>query len=221
LIVVCAIIVILAAPILTGVKGFRKKQMLSVARAELAQIETALTDYRARYGSYPQDNPNSVVVNPLFFELAGTVFDPTVERYVTLDRSAQIRRVDLGLATVYGGSLPTISAFINTGETAKGDDETAGPKNFLTTFRATQLAPINPSVAPLADIKIIVSSIRWPVGVTPYPVPGNPDVNPWRYNSSNPTNNPNSYDLWIDLPFGGKFYRVSNWSNKEQSVTYP
>ena len=30
------------------------------------------------------------------------------------------------------------------------------------------------------------------------------DLNPWRYNSSNPTNNPGSYDLWIQLVIARK-----------------
>jgi hypothetical protein len=47
---------------------------------------------------------------------------------------------------------------------------------------------------------------------------GGPDdaftPNPFRYNSVNPTNNPNSYDLWIDLVISGKPYRIGNWTAK-------
>jgi hypothetical protein len=45
---------------------------------------------------------------------------------------------------------------------------------------------------------------------------GLPDVNPWRYNSSSPTNNPGSYDLWIQLAFGGKTNLICNWSKQVQ-----
>jgi hypothetical protein len=41
-------------------------------------------------------------------------------------------------------------------------------------------------------------------------------VNPWRYNSSNPTNNPGSYDLWIQLSIGGTKYLICNWSSQPQ-----
>jgi hypothetical protein len=37
-------------------------------------------------------------------------------------------------------------------------------------------------------------------------------LNPWRYNSSHPTNNTGGYDLWVDLVIRGKTNRVCNWS---------
>ena len=43
-------------------------------------------------------------------------------------------------------------------------------------------------------------------------------INPYRYNSSSPTNNPRSYDLWIDVLIGGKINRISNWS--EQPIVF-
>jgi type II secretory pathway pseudopilin PulG len=52
-------------------------------------------------------------------------------------------------------------------------------------------------------------------------VPGKPgayqliyayDKVPWRYNSTNPTNNPGSFDLWVELDIGGKKVTVGNWS---------
>ena len=46
-------------------------------------------------------------------------------------------------------------------------------------------------------------------------------INPWRYNSSNPTNNVNSYDLWVDIIMKGKTNRYSNWSTKPQIVGAP
>jgi hypothetical protein len=41
-------------------------------------------------------------------------------------------------------------------------------------------------------------------------------VNPWRYNSSNPTNNPGSYDLWVQLSIAGKTNLICNWSKQVQ-----
>jgi hypothetical protein len=43
-------------------------------------------------------------------------------------------------------------------------------------------------------------------------------VNPFSYNSVNPTHNPNSYDLWVDLVIGGKTNRISNWSKQYQII---
>ena len=43
-------------------------------------------------------------------------------------------------------------------------------------------------------------------------------VSPMNYVSTSPTNNPDSYDLWIDITYGGsgKNNRISNWSKDPQ-----
>jgi hypothetical protein len=41
-------------------------------------------------------------------------------------------------------------------------------------------------------------------------------INPWHYNYSHPTNNTGSYDLWMDVKYGGKTNRISNWSKDPQ-----
>ena len=45
-----------------------------------------------------------------------------------------------------------------------------------------------------------------------YFVPAN--GNRWNYVSSNPTNNPNSFDLWVDVVVSGKIIRICNWSKE-------
>jgi hypothetical protein len=42
-------------------------------------------------------------------------------------------------------------------------------------------------------------------------------LNPFRYHVPG-TNNPNSYDLWVDLVIGGKTNRISNWSKTYQII---
>ena len=42
------------------------------------------------------------------------------------------------------------------------------------------------------------------------PLPG---INTWRYVSTNPTNNPNGYDLWAEIVISGKTYIIGNWKN--------
>src|SRR5208283_1533263 len=37
-------------------------------------------------------------------------------------------------------------------------------------------------------------------------------ISPWSYVSTNPTNNANTYDLWMDVYYSGKTNRISNWS---------
>jgi hypothetical protein len=44
----------------------------------------------------------------------------------------------------------------------------------------------------------------------PFPTPYH-TVNPWRYVSTNPTNNPNSFDLWAEVPLGREIKIIGNW----------
>lgn len=66
---------------------------------------------------------------------------------------------------------------------------------------------------------IIISALGGP-NPAYHPLGGNSTANPWRYNSVNPANNPQSYDLWLDLAIGktNRLTRISNWN--KQVVTY-
>ncbi len=77
------------------------------------------------------------------------------------------------------------------------------------------------SVAGYPMLKLLACSIPGPYNVvTPASiVPAN--ANPFRYNSSNPTNNPNSYDLWVDIVISGKTNRINNWSSEPIIVGTP
>ncbi|MCX8092101.1 MAG: hypothetical protein N3I86_14405, partial [Verrucomicrobiae bacterium] len=68
-----------------------------------------------------------------------------------------------------------------------------------------------------SEVALLVCSIPWPEehGVL---IAGHPRLNPWRYNSSHPTNNPGGYDLWVDLVLAGKTNRISNWSEQPQII---
>ena len=64
------------------------------ARAELAQIETAIEAYKTKLGFYPPDNPLSPpnwTINQLYYELLGTTITIGGQPgYQTLDGSARI-----------------------------------------------------------------------------------------------------------------------------------
>ncbi|HEY2328908.1 MAG TPA: prepilin-type N-terminal cleavage/methylation domain-containing protein, partial [Verrucomicrobiae bacterium] len=80
LLVVISIIGVLAGltiPVLASVKATQKKK---VARGELEYLETALENYKAKYGAYPPSNQNGNYTLPvtnsllpqLYYELSGT-----------------------------------------------------------------------------------------------------------------------------------------------------
>src|SRR5439155_1461983 len=59
--------------------------------------------------------------------------------------------------------------------------------------------------------EVLVVSVPSPLdrGDQPSPVRG---LNPWRYVSTQPTNNPATFDLWAEYVEGGKVKIICNWS---------
>jgi prepilin-type N-terminal cleavage/methylation domain-containing protein len=199
LLVVISIMGILAAftiPVLTGVK---RTQYRNTARAELEQIATALERYKAAYGAYPPGNPANPLVNQLYFELSGTTNDG--KYYTTLDGTAQI---NVGSVGHFG-----VGGFVNCNSTNKASaEDSQSAKNFLPGLKANRIGTNS------AGDTLLLTSVRGP-DVSYQPI-GAPDVNPFRYNSANPANNPNSYDLWVQLVIAGKTNLICNWTKQVQ-----
>ena len=210
LLVVIAVIAILAALLFPAMTGIKKGQKIKLAQTELAQLETAIEAYKAKRGVYPPDNPNSPLRNPLFFELKGTLRSGTGD-YTTLDGSGKILAGEFA-AIFFNAPSPTLAGFVNSSASAKGDDEKAAAQNYLTGLKPLQSGVVDklfPQIKTLSCSVQVEEPANFPLT--------NSDpagLNPWRYVSGHPTNNVNSYDLWVDLVIGGKNYRVSNWSNK-------
>jgi prepilin-type N-terminal cleavage/methylation domain-containing protein len=204
LLVVIAIIGLLAAMIFPITGAVNRAKIKELTRAELSQVETAIESYKAKYGFYPPDNPPNpapatpVYVHQLYYELLGTTNSGTA--FTTLDGSASIKISDVPLTFGTG-----IDGFVNT--TKGGGDEGALAKSFLKGLKPGQIGEL-PNGA-----KILVCSVPWPKDnpYQPTGVAGVPGLNPWRYVSSNPTNNASSFDLWADVIIGGKTNRISNW----------
>jgi prepilin-type N-terminal cleavage/methylation domain-containing protein len=208
LLVVIAIMGVLAALLFPVVGAVKKRQYINHTQAEMAQLETAIDRYKAAYGFYPPDNPGNPLINQLYFELVGTGYDPTKTPplYTTLDGSAQINTNQLG--TVFGSG---VGGFVNCTKSGAGEDSSAA-RNFLPDLRPNQ-AGTNGVYGPA--VKFLLGSVGGPSAQ--YQPLGQPDVNPWRYNSSNPTNNPGSYELWIQLVFApGQTNLICNWTKQVQ-----
>jgi prepilin-type N-terminal cleavage/methylation domain-containing protein len=208
LLVVIAIIGILAGLVLPIAGAVNKRKQISLAQTQLKDIESAIDGYKTKLGFYPPDNTNNFAVSPLYFELLGTTNDgvgkqPTV--WGTLDGSASIGTITVpDINATFG-----ISGFANTSTRAHSDDSGAAASTFLNNLTPNQIGLLNPTDS---KVKILVCAVNWPADKTPYPIPQNSVLNPWRYNSSHPTNNTSSYDLWVDIIIKGKTNRVSNWS---------
>lgn len=202
LLVVISIIGVLAALILPVANSVFRVKKINTAQAELQLIETALENYKAKYGVYPPSNPNSALINPLYYELSGVTNNNGT--YQTLDSAASVTTGNYLSQFNVGGVV----------NCSKGSaEDTAYAKDFLPGLKSTQVTTATNGGG--IFFSYLVTSV------------GGPDLN---YNSAgiggNPfryaypgTNNPNSYDLWVQLSIKSTSsapnkYLVCNWQQQ-------
>ena len=217
LLVVISIIAVLAALILPVAGQVKRQAILHNAQAEMSQIETAIERYKSAYGFYPPDSTvmmNNTPINQLYYELVGTtntVAPPANPVYQVLgDPSQQLIGGPGGqVSQVFG-----VNGFMNCNKFG-GDESASHAQDFLPDLKPRQMAEnLTNSIAPNVGFTMLVSSAGGPdPGYQPLNVQ---DANPWRYNSSNPTNNPGSYDLYIQLRIAGKTNLICNWTKQVQ-----
>jgi prepilin-type N-terminal cleavage/methylation domain-containing protein len=204
LLVVISVIGILAAMIFPALSAVDSAKKRSKARAELVQVESAIALYKTKLGTYPPDNPNNnAVSNALYFELVGSTNSNGT--FSTLDGSAQAGSVALNATFGVGGIANCAQG---------GGDEAHPAGKFLRGLKPSQSGEIVPG------IRLLLCSVPWQTDNN-YPLAGHPTWNPFRYNASHPTNNPTSFDLWVDILIRGKTNRICNWSDKPLIVGTP
>ena len=217
LLVVISIIAVLAALILPVAGQVKRQAILHNAQAEMSQIETAIERYKSAYGFYPPDSAvkmSNTPINQLYYELVGTTntaAPPANPDYEVLgDPSQQLTGGPGGqVSQVFG-----VSGFMNCNKYG-GDESAAHGQDFLPDLKPRQIAEyLTNSIAPNVGFTMLVSSAGGPDPA--YQPLGVQDANPWRYNSSNPTNNPGSYDLYIQLRIAGKTNLICNWTKQVQ-----
>jgi len=204
LLVVISIIGVLAGFTITVLKSAKAAQYKKVARGELEFLQTALENYKAKYGFYPPGNPNSAILPQLYYELAGTTYNNTAGIYTTLDGTYTNSAADVQNA--YGAS-----GFINC--TRGTGDEDVKAKNFLTGIRAQNIFyPLtNNTYGKNVPTTVLLTSVGGPDdGYKPLNGSG---LNPFRYVYPG-VNNPGSYDLWVQLVISGKTNLICNWSRQ-------
>jgi prepilin-type N-terminal cleavage/methylation domain-containing protein len=225
LLTVISIIAMLAAFTIPVLKGIKRQQYLRSAQAEMEQIETAIERYKAAYGFYPPDNPCDPRVNQLYFELLGTavITNGTVLTYQSLDDPT----IQIAIPTptqndfknVFGsdaGGNNCVNGFMNCTKPGAGED-TRPAQNFLPGLKPDQVTVFtNNFPGNQLPIKLLVVSVGGPDFAYSPLGTGAQGINPWRYNSSNPTNNPGAYDLWIQLSISGKTNLICNWNKQVQ-----
>jgi prepilin-type N-terminal cleavage/methylation domain-containing protein len=203
LLVVLAIIGVLVALIVPTISRISAMRAINKTKTELKEVESWIVEYKAKRGYYPPDNPGNPLTNQLYYELSGTVFTNGV--YRTLDGSAT---VDPTMLPGDFGASSTVHGFMNT--TKEPRDEGMAVQKFIKELNPGQVAELTSS------LRILVGSVGWDTSLSYQPVPKPPakqaGINPFGYISTNPTHNPESFDLWIDIYVQGKTNRICNWS---------
>ena len=223
MLVVIAIIGVLAALIFPVTRTSKNTRRKSVVNAELNQVQTAIESYNAKFGFYPPDNGVNPALNQLYFELSGTTHpnNTTNVVYTTLDGASAVNASDL--SNIFGAASG-ITGFMNSSVAGGGAEDTAPASRFVSALRPNQIGQlIINNGSPINGL--LVCSVGWSNPNTqPVPGPGSgalvkgaiDGLNPWRYISNNATNNPGSFDLWVDIIIDGKTNRISNWSTTPQ-----
>ena len=187
LLVVISIIGMLAALVTLGGISVINKSKIKSTQTQMQQIITAIESYKAHKGFYPPDNPKDLRTNVLYYELVG--MKGVSPDFTTLDGVDSIT-----LDSTMTNKL-SVSGFANFSSGVDSDDALTA-ENYFKGVGAKQAKYVG-------DVKLLVAGV---------PGPGDENPNPWFYNSSNPTNNPESYDLWAVIMVGKATNIICNWS---------
>lgn len=205
LLVVIAIIVVIAALLIPAGAAMVRKSIINRAMSERDQLETAIDAYKAKYGFYPPSNATgNALTNQLYYELLGTTMTNIGSGtfFETLDQASTISTNTMGSA--FG-----VTAFMNCSK--GGGDDSIPAQTFLAGLKPGEIASNG-------AWNIIVTAANSDLSYQPMPgvasLAGKP-ANPWRYVCPG-TNNPNSYDLWVQVFVGDKTNLICNWSKNPQ-----
>jgi prepilin-type N-terminal cleavage/methylation domain-containing protein len=215
LLVVIAIIGILAALIVGGSAIAITKARRASVEAQRDTLITAIESYHNAKGFYPPDNTlatttNSTYQNTLFYELTGMKYTPANTTFISPVSGESLTAMNL---TSYFGAGGILNSSADTNNP---------PQNFYVGLKANQHEIVNVGGAGAGagnSFTVLGINVSGPVNLAPTTAPGYL-INPWNYVVSHPTNNVDSFDLWMDVAWAGKTNRVSNWSKDPQVVSY-
>ena len=206
MLVVITIIAILAAVIVPLAGNIAAGQKLKRVQGEMAELETAIKSYESARGHNPPDNPRDFAVPPLFYELTGTVYSETGATPKIFRRIHGAEQITEASAKAAFG----VAGFVNSSyvQNPQSQDQIreSEVRDFLPDLKPAQYQQVNYAGQ---DVVVLGVPIDGPNDLS---ASDGRKINPWHYNLSNPTNNPSSYDLWMDVIIRGKTNRVCNWS---------
>lgn len=201
LLVVIAVIGVLAAMIFPAFAAIKKAATIKRIKGEMQYVESAINTYQANLKVFPSENKANPVLNPLYYELAGTKLVGSEYQPVS-----GVGNITLASMNSFFGA-GNVTGFINV--TRGSDDELKAAKNFLPGLRPAQyLEAFTNAVSAV----VLGTKEKGPVMLSD--ASGQNTINPWRYLSTSATNSSGGYDLWVDVLINGKTNRFSNWRDK-------
>jgi prepilin-type N-terminal cleavage/methylation domain-containing protein len=203
LLVVISIIGVIAG-LVTGLSGLAGQKMrLARVRTELNALVMAIDSYKAKYGFYPPDSgpetkwtldqTNHALVNPLYYELSGcSIVNNQFSEpfFLTQLSSAEV-------TTVFGRK-----GFVNA-STSRSEI-----RNFIPHVKTNHVLPVTIQGLGQKPAYLLAVPVRGPSNI--FDKSGR--MNFWHYKSTQPINNPGSYDLWTEIVVGKKTNMIGNWN---------
>jgi len=209
---VIAVIGLLAALVagLSTLAGTKSRQ--NRIKAELNLLVTAIENYYADFAHYPPDQvlrqqaPTDPLVdsvtNQLFYELSGVIVDNANQQFYTAGRTETI-------------TTATVKQFFGTdGFVNAQTDPKKSPRAYFQP-KSSQYAEISGPPPAGPDVEVLVVPVKWPLNRADPPT-GRKGINPWRYVSTQPTNNVSSFDLWAEWVERKDVKILSNWNPDPQ-----
>jgi len=210
MLVVISVIAILAALIFPVVASVKKQGILNRTRTEMEQIATALEGYKGKKGFYPPGNADTQnqALSSLYYELCGALYTNNPPQYFQVLRGSEvISATDLGTLFALSQPFGVLNSSYVSNPQNNTEVQAAEAQRFLGPLRAGQSLLVQQGPVQCSVLGVVQEGPLMFQGA----MGSGGKINPWRYDPAG-TNNPNGYDLWVDITIGSKNYRVSNWS---------
>lgn len=195
MLVVISIIAVIAGMVVGLAGGAARKNKIARVQTDLNKLVMAIENFKNKYGSYPPDNSTFTMsgnvtnyhtgTNQLFYELTGTTYNAKNDSFRSSMQGDELTAANI--ANVVGAR-----GFRNASEDIK-DTVNFLPNLALSQVKRTKIKNV--------DFSLLLVPVSLPGGAANY----------WHYRSTNPTNNPTSFDLWAVVVMGKQTNIIKNW----------
>lgn len=207
LLTVISIIGIIAAMTVGGIKSASAQRDRAAVEAQKAKIILALEDYKAKFGSYPPDNPVWASANPhwnpLAYELGGV--RRTNASAIEVNFQSEVNPSHTITNTA---ALPQLNSYFSlAGLVNASPNASVAGKSFLNlkggSGKTADYVLITNGVVGMPAVMLLKVAAEHPTLTE----------NVWRYRAYPATgHNPKSYDLWAEIKKStGTTNIISNW----------